>query len=153
MAGIVSSFCVVPDPAIRKKFFGYLQANELNGTMFLSTVATEAAYTHCGAWRRQMLAYVKENVDFVCKWLPERIPGIRPVRPQASFLVWLDCRGLGLDHDRLIDLFVNRAQLALNDGEAFGPGGEGHMRMNVGAPRAMLAEAIDRLETAVQTLK
>ena len=153
MAGIVSSFCVVPDPAIRKKFFGYLQANELNGTMFLSTVATEAAYKHCGVWRQQMLAYVKENVDFVCKWLPERIPGIRPVRPQASFLVWLDCRGLGLDHDRLIDLFVNRAQLALNDGEAFGPGGEGHMRMNVGAPRAMLAEAIDRLETAVQTLK
>ena len=120
--------------------------------MFLSTVATEAAYRHCGAWRRQMLAYVKENVDFVCQSLKTRIPGITAVRPQASFLVWLDCRGLGLDHDGLIDLFVNRAQLALNDGEAFGPGGEGHMRMNVGAPRALVAEALDRLENAVKTL-
>ena len=152
MAGIVSSFCVVSNPKIREKFYGYLEANELNGTMFLSTVATEAAYTHCGAWRRQMLAYVKENVDFVCHSLKTRIPGITAVRPQASFLVWLACRGLGLDHAGLIDLFVGRAHLALNDGEAFGPGGEGHMRMNVGAPRALVAEALDRLELAVKTL-
>ena len=152
MAGIVSSFCVVSNPEIREKFYGYLEANELNGTMFLSTVATEAAYTHCGAWRRQMLAYVKENVDFVCHSLKTRIPGVTAVRPQASFLVWLDCRGLGLDHDGLIDLFVNRAHLALNDGEAFGPGGEGHMRMNVGAPRALVAESLDRLEIAVNNL-
>ena len=152
MAGIVSSFCVVSDPEIREKFYGYLEANELNGTMFLSTVATEAAFTQCGAWRRQMLAYVKGNVDFVCNYLKDNIPGIVAVRPQASFLIWLDCRGLGLDHDALIDLFVNRARLALNDGEAFGPGGEGHMRMNVGAPRAMLAEALERLKEAVGTL-
>ena len=152
MAGIVSSFCVVSNPRIREKFYGYLEANELNGTMFLSTVATEAAFTQCGAWRRQMLAYVKDNVNFVCNFLKDNIPGIVAIRPQASFLVWLDCRGLGLDHDALIDLFVNRARLALNDGEAFGPGGEGHMRMNVGAPRAMIAEALGRLKEAVGTL-
>lgn len=153
MAGIVSSFSVVPNPDLRKRFYGYLEANELNGTMFLSTVATEAAFTQCGAWRRQMLAYVKNNVDFVCKYLDERIPGVTAVRPQASFLVWLDCRGLGLDHDALIDLFVNKARLALNDGEAFGPGGEGHMRMNVGAPRSKVTEALARLEEAVKTLE
>ena len=76
-----------------------------------------------------------------------------PLRPQASFLIWLDCTGLGLGHDALIDLFVNRARVAFNDGAAFGPGGEGHMRMNVGAPRAMVAEALERLETALKTLK
>ena len=153
MAGIVSSFCVVPNPEIREKFFGYLEANELNAPMFLSTVATEAAFTQCDDWRREMLSYVEANVDFVCEYLQERIPDIVAVRPQASFLIWLDCRGLGLGHDALIDLFVNRARLALNDGEAFGPGGEGHMRMNVGAPRAMLAEAMSRLEQAVKSLK
>ncbi|MBR1538348.1 MAG: aminotransferase class I/II-fold pyridoxal phosphate-dependent enzyme, partial [Bacteroidales bacterium] len=153
IAGIVSSFCVVPDPKIRKEFFGYLEANELNATMFLSTVATEAAFTACDGWREQMLSYVKGNVDYVCGCLEQRVPGIVAVRPQASFLVWLDCRGLGLDHDALIDLFVNKARLALNDGEAFGPGGEGHMRMNVAAPRAMLAEALGRLEQAVKSLK
>jgi cystathionine beta-lyase len=100
-----------------------------------------------------MLAYVKGNVDYVCDYMKEHIPGIVPVRPQASFLIWLDCRGLGLDHAGLIDLFVNRAHLAFNDGEAFGPGGEGHMRMNVGAPRALVAEAMARLAQAVQTLR
>lgn len=153
MPGIVSSFCVVPNPEIRDPFFAYLSANELNATMFLSTVATEAAFTQCGEWRRQMLAYVKDNIDFVCRSLETRVPGIRAVRPQASFLVWLDCRGLGLDHDALIDLFVNKARLALNDGEAFGPGGEGHMRLNAAAPRALLREAVDRIEQAVKSLK
>lgn len=153
MPGIVSSFCVVPNPAIRDPFFAYLSANELNSTMFLSTVATEAAFTQCETWRREMLAYVGENIDFVCDALAARVPGIRAVRPQASFLIWLDCRELGLGHDALIDLFVNRARLALNDGEAFGPGGEGYMRLNAGAPRALLREAVDRLEQAVKSLK
>ena len=153
IAGIVSSFCVVPDEDLRRRFFGFLDANELNAPMFLSTVATEAAFTRCDGWRRAMLAYVEGNVDFVCRFLAERVPGIRAVRPQASFLVWLDCRGLGLGHDALIDLFVNRARLALNDGEAFGPGGEGHMRLNVGAPRSMVAEAMHRLEDAVKQLR
>ena len=153
MAGIVSSFCVVPNPELRKRFFSYLEANELNAPMFLSTVATEAAFTQCDAWRCAMLSYVEENVSFVCDYLRDHVPGIVAVRPQASFLIWLDCRGLGLAQDTLVDLFVNRARLALNDGVAFGPGGEGHMRLNVGAPRAMLAEAMSRLEQAVQSLK
>ena len=153
IAGLVSSFCVVPNPRIREPFFHYLEANEFNAPLFLSAIATEAAFTQCGEWRRQMLDYVQGNVDFVCDFLRDRVPGIVPVRPQASFLIWLDCSGLGLDHAALIDLFVNRAKLAFNDGEAFGPGGEGHMRMNVGAPRAMVEDAMRRIEAAVNTLK
>ena len=151
--GIVSSFCVVPNPEIRQKFYGFLEANELNATMFLSTVATGAAFTQCDDWRLAMLAYVQENVEYVCHFIETRIPGIRAVRPQASFLIWLDCHGLGLGHDALIDLFVNQARLALNDGEAFGPGGEGHMRMNVASPRAVLEQALTQLEAAVKSLK
>ena len=153
IAGLVSSFCVVPNPRIREPFYHYLDANEFNDPLFLSAIATEAAFTRCGEWRKQMLDYVKGNVDYVCDFLAQHVPGIVAVRPQASFLIWLDCRGLGLDHAALIDLFVNRAHLAFNDGEAFGPGGEGHMRMNVGAPRALVAEAMSRLEQAVKSLK
>ena len=71
------------------------------------------------------------------------------MRPQASFLVWLDCRDLGLDHDQLINLFINKAGLALNDGEMFNPGGEGFMRMNVGCSRKILESALENLKTAV----
>jgi cystathionine beta-lyase len=78
------------------------------------------------------------------------MPQIKPLRPQASFLVWLDCRALGLNHDQLIDLFVNKARLALNDGAMFGPGGEGFMRMNVGTPRAVLQQALQQLSEALK---
>lgn len=150
IAGIVSSFCVVPDEKLRSKFFSWLTANELDEPHLFAPIATIAAYREGEEWRRQMLRYVEGNIDFVISWLKENLPQVRSLRPQASFLVWLDCRGLGLDHDALIDLFVNRARLALNDGEMFGIGGKGFMRMNVAAPRSVLKEALERLASAIR---
>lgn len=153
IAGLVSSFAVVHDRRLREEFFGFLHANELNAPLFISEVATKAAFTKGDQWRREMLSYVEENVLFVESFMSRHLPQIKVVRPQASFLIWLDCRGLALDHDSLIDLFVNKAALALNDGEAFGPGGEGHMRMNVGCPRSVLAQALEQLKNAVELIK
>lgn len=153
MAGIVSSYAIVPDATLRKQFFGWLEAGEFHEAPLFSVVATEAAFTPEGeAWRQEMLRYVESNVELVETFLQKHIPNIRAIRPEASFLIWLDCRRLGLTHDALIDLFVNRARLALNDGEMFGPGGEGHMRMNIGLPRIQLVEALERLRTAVESL-
>lgn len=153
IAGVVGSYAVVPDEALRRRFFGWLEAGEFHEAPLLSAVATMAAFTPEGdAWRRQLLHYIEGNVDFTVDYLRRHIPAIRAIRPEASFLVWLDCRKLGLAHDALIDLFVGRAGLALNDGELFGPGGEGHMRLNVGLPRVRLAEALERLSRAVATL-
>ena len=150
IAGVVSSYAIVPDEALRRRFFGWLEAGEFHEAPLLSAVATRAAFTPEGdAWRRQMLRYVEANVDFTDDFLRRYVPRIRAIRPEASFLVWLDCRKLGLAHDALVDLFVARAGLALNDGEMFGPGGEGHMRLNVGLPRIRLAEALERLRAAV----
>lgn len=152
IAGLVSSFAVVCNPKIRGRFFSYLKANELDSPTFISSIATEAAYSGANGWRLAMLRYVEGNVDFVIDYLKENIPQITAIRPQASFLIWLDCSSLRLDHDRLVDLFVNRARLALNDGEAFGPGGEGHMRLNAGCPRIKLKQALDSLKAAVDAL-
>ena len=149
IAGIVSSYAIVPDAGLRERFYGWLQANELNEPTIFSPIATVAAFTQGDEWRRAMLSYVQDNIDYVIDYCREHLPAIRPLRPQASFLVWLDCRALGLDHDALIDLFVNKARLALNDGEMFGPGGQGFMRLNVGCPRAILTEALTRLTTAL----
>ena len=87
-----------------------------------------------------------------CFWnfCRERIPLVRPVRPQASFLIWIDCRGLGLNHEDLISLFIDKAGLALNDGEMFNPGGEGFMRLNIGTPRKVIEEALIKLEKAIK---
>ncbi|MDR2413884.1 MAG: PatB family C-S lyase [Odoribacteraceae bacterium] len=149
IAGLVSSFAIVPDVALRRRFYSWLEANEFNEPTIFATIATEAAYTRGREWLEQMIAYVEGNVDFVDRYLRERIPAIRVIKPQASFLVWLDCRGLALGRAALIDLFVKKARLALNDGEMFGPGGEGFTRMNVGTSRRVLERALGQLERAV----
>ncbi|MDR0414597.1 MAG: PatB family C-S lyase [Prevotellaceae bacterium] len=152
IAGLISSFAVIPNDAIRARFYSWLQANELNVPTIFSAVATEAAYTHGREWLRQMLAYVEGNFAFVESFLAEHIPAIRPMKPEASFLVWLDCHRLGLGHAALVNLFVGRAKLALNDGEMFGVGGEGFMRLNIGTPRSVLETAMKRLKAAVEEL-
>ncbi|WP_315364044.1 PatB family C-S lyase [Prevotella jejuni] len=152
MAGIVSSYAVISNDDLRQRFYGWLKANELDEPTIFAPIATIAAYQKGEEWRKQMLAYVEDNVRFVEDYCRERIPGVRPLRPQASFLVWLNCRGLGLNHDKLLELFIDKAHLALNDGEMFGPGGEGFMRLNVGTPRSVLRQALEQLAKAVNEL-
>ena len=150
IAGIVSSYAVVPNKELRERFYGWLEASEMNAPTLFAPIATIAAFTPEGEeWRQQMLRYVEGNVRFVEDYCREHLPGIQPMRPQASYLVWLDCRGLGLSHEALIDLFVNRARLALNDGEMFGAEGRGFMRLNVGCPRSMLRQALEQLRTVI----
>lgn len=150
IAGIVSSYSIVPNEALRKKFYDFLEAAELNAAHLFAYVATCAAYREGEDWRRQMINYVKENVRFVDEYLQAHIPGVRVYPPQASFLVWLDCTALHLSQAELVALFRDEAHLALNDGSIFGPGGEGHMRLNVGCPRSILEKALNNLKTALE---
>ena len=149
IAGIVSSYSIVPNDELRMRFHEWMEANEMNAAPLFSPIATIAAFRKGEEWRKQMLEYVEGNIDFLTGYCRENMPKIKPLRPQASFLVWLDCRSLGLDHDQLIDLFINKAGLALNDGEMFNPGGQGFMRLNVGTPRKILKSALDRLHKAI----
>lgn len=149
IAGIVSSYAVVPDPKLRERFFKWLEASEMNAPHLFAPIATMAAFRYGEEWRQQMLRYIEGNIVFIEDFCRKNIPQIKPLRPQASFLVWLDCRELNLTHDQLNDLFVNKAGLALNDGEMFSPGGEGFMRLNVGTSRKVLEKAMHRLSSAV----
>ena len=151
-AGIVNSYAIVPNDTLRRKFFKWLDANELSEPHLFAPIAIIAAFTKGEEWRRQLISYIEGNILFLEDYLSRNIPQIKPIRPQATFLVWLDCSGLGLDHERLVDLFVNKAHLALNDGLMFGLGGEGFMRLNVGTPRAILTKALEQLKEAVCTL-
>ncbi len=153
MAGVVSSWAVVINDELRDKFFHWLEASELCEATMFAPVATVAAFTHGEEWRKEMLSYVEGNIDFIIDYCKQYIPQIHPVRPQASYLLWLDCRGLGISHPELIDLFEKKAGLALNQGAMFGKEGEGFMRLNVGCPRATLQQALEQLRKAVEELK
>lgn len=150
MAGIVSSWAIIPNSQLRTPFYRWLTANEWNEPHLFAPIATLAALQQGEEWRQQMLRYVEGNIDFLIDYCQQYLPQIKPLRPQASFLVWLDCRDLGLNHQELVDLFVNQAHLALNDGEMFGSGGAGFMRLNVGTQRRVLQEALERLRKCVK---
>ena len=145
MAGIISAYSVIPNPSIRERYYQWLDTNELSEPNIFAPIATIAAYRKGEAWRQQLIQYIEQNILFAEQYVAQHLPQVKVVRPEASFLIWLDCRALGLSHEALIDLFVNRARLALNDGEMFGHGGEGFMRMNVGCPRTVLQQALERL--------
>ncbi|MDR1762858.1 MAG: PatB family C-S lyase [Dysgonamonadaceae bacterium] len=149
IAGIVSSYSIIPNPELRRGFYDFLKSGELDEGTIFAYVATEAAYTKGEEWMRQMLRYVEENILFVDNYLKTNIPQIKAVIPEASFLLWLDCRDLQLSQKDLVSLFVERAHLALNDGEMFGAEGRGFMRLNIGTPRAVLAQALERLKSAL----
>ena len=151
IAGIVSSYAIVPEQELREKFYGYLSANEYNDPPIFSPIATIAAFRNGEQWRKEMLEYVEGNILALEQYCRQYIPEIKPLRPQASFLVWLDCRALGLAHEQLVSLFVDKAGLALNDGEMFGQGGQGFMRMNAGCPRSQLLRALGSLERAISS--
>jgi cystathionine beta-lyase len=151
IAGIVSSYAIVPDKTLREKFLGWLEANEMNAAPLFSPIATIAAFKNGEQWRQEMIEYVEGNIEYLIDFCAKKMPRIRPLRPQASFLVWLDCRDLHLDHDALNSLFIDKAGLALNDGETFNPGGEGFMRLNIGTPREILTKALESLYSVLKT--
>ena len=153
IAGIVSSYAIVPDAVLREKFFAWLTANEMDMATIFAMVATEAAFTEGEEWRQQMLAHIESNIDFVDEYLKANIPEVRAIKPQASYLVWLDFSALGLPHEKLIDMLVNDARLAMNDGDMFGIGGEQHTRLNVGTQRAILEQAMKQLKEAIDKLR
>lgn len=152
IAGIVTSYAIVPNDKLRNKFFGWMEGNELNHPDIFAPIATIAAFENGEPWRREMIEYIEGNIEFTIEYCKQHIPQIVAVRPEASFLVWLDCRGLGLTHDKIVELFTQKAALALNDGAIFGTQGEGFMRLNVGTPREVLQTALERLKTAVDSL-
>ena len=147
MPGLTSSYSIIPNPTIRQRFHTFLDNSELNlGHLFVGdTIA--AAYGNGTEWLDQCLAYIQGNIDFVEQMLGSRLPCIGMIRPAASYLIYLDCRRLGLPQEQINTLFAEGARLALNDGSSFGTAGTGFMRFNIASPRSVVCEALDRLAT------
>lgn len=149
MPGIISSFYIIPNQEHKNKFAGYLEALEVNAGNIFAYHTTVACYEKGEDWRIAMLDYVQGNIDYVVNYLKEHLPQIKPMIPEASFLMWLDCEQLGMDSDELHQFFVQKAGLGLNKGTIFGPGGEYHLRMNVACPRKILEQAMTQLKNAL----
>ena len=149
IAGMVSSFSVVENDNLRNKFYSYLESSELGEGDIFAYLAAQVAYEKGEDWLTEVKEYIWNNIQYADNFLKENIPQIKAIIPQASFLLWLDCRELKLSQSELVSLFVNDAKLALNNGAMFGKEGEGFMRMNMASPLSVIQKALNNLKNAL----
>ena len=152
LAGLQASTVVFPNAHMKQVFEHYWQCMDIHRNNAFSLTAMEAAFTGGEEWLEQLLPYISANFDFVVDYCEKHIPRIKTYAPDATYLMWLDCRGLGLDNQALHDFMIQKAKLGLNDGCSFGRSLTGFMRLNAACPRSILEQAMRQLEAAVNAL-
>jgi len=152
VAGLSLSYVIIPNKEIRIKFQKTLLNLGLHSGNVFGIEALEASYRYGQKWLEELLRYVENNFEFVCNFLQKRIPQIKAVKMDGTYLLWLNCREMKLGQEELVSFFINKAGLAFNDGSKFGKGGEGFMRMNLGCSRQLIKHALTQLESAVNKL-
>ena len=152
IAGLQVSNIFIPDNQLRHRFKRQIAASGYSQLNAAGLVACEAAYRYGEEWYSGVKAYIRENISCTKKFLEERIPKVKMLEPEGTYLVWVDFRALGLSNRELEDLIIHKAGLWLDSGAIFGAAGEGFQRINVACPRVTLQTALEKIETAVNNL-
>jgi len=152
LAGLEASVIIIPDKKTRRKF-NQARTGIMPGVNSFGLVALEAAFDHGDEWLTQLLDYIEKNLDFMTQYFQDKIPEIKVFQPEGTYLVWLDCRKLGLDDMELRKFMREKAKIGMDDGYLFGPSGSGFQRMNIACPRTTLTEACHRMESAVKSVR
>jgi cystathionine beta-lyase len=151
LAGLEVSSIIIPNKKLRDDFTN-VRSGILPGPNLFGYIALEAAYRFGDEWLEQVLDYLQGNLDFMLAYFAERISRIKVIQPQGTYLIWLDCRDLGMDNHTLRSFMREKARVGLDDGFIFGECGSGFERMNIACPRSILEEALQRIEMAVNAL-
>ena len=152
LAGLQASTTIFPNAEMKAVFDKFWGGMDIHRNNAFSSVAMEAAYREGEEWLEQLLAYLSDNFDYVCDYCAKNIPQIKPNCPDATYLMWLDCRDLHMTNEELRDFFIHKAKLGLNEGYTFGRSLSGYMRLNAACPRATLEKAMAQLKAAVDAL-
>ena len=152
MAGLATSYAVIANPTLRRRFESYVEGNELAAGNVFAFNTVVAAYDKGEEWLQQMLTYVQGNIDEVVSYIKENIPQLKVIIPQASYLVFIDFSALQLNQKDIVALCTNRAHLALNDGSIYGEEGNGYMRINLACPRSVVRQALAQLKDAITSI-
>lgn len=152
LAGLQASANIFPNKEMKQQFDRFWMNMDIHRNNAFSSVAMEAAYREGEEWLTQLLAYLSGNFDFIQNYFAENIPQIKPNIPDATYLVWLDCRELKMGNEELRDFMIQKAGLGFNEGYTFGRSLTGYMRLNAACPRSVLEQALKQLKEAVDTL-
>ncbi len=145
LAGIPSSVVVIPEKRLRDEFQTMVENLDIETSNIFSMVATQAAYTYGDKWFDALLEYLTENLNFLESFIEEHIPKVNLIKPEGTYLAWLDFRKIGLSDEDISRLIIDKANLALDDGNLFGIGGSGFQRMNIAMPRELLLAGLKKL--------
>lgn len=150
IAGMNSSVALIPDEKLRSKYVSVMNRLHLSSLSILGLTAMETAYGKCAGWLDELMVYLEENRNFTEKFVRERMPKAKMDHPEGTYIFWIDFRGYGFDSEKLMDLLVNEAGVALNNGRNFGAEGDGFARINIGTNRKMLKEALEKIAGALE---
>lgn len=153
LAGLSTSSVVISNPELRRSFKKTIDGLHIGNGNIFGSIASTAAYTMGHEWLDALIDYIDDNIEFADEYCRKMIPEIIPVKPEATYMIWLDCRRFGMTGKELKDFFVKSAGVGMNEGSSFGPGGEGFMRMNVATSRSILAKAMEQIEKAISTIR
>ncbi len=149
VAGLTTSYVICQNQALLKKYNHGLHVPHLHMGNIFGTEALIAAYSEGEPWLEQLLVYLKKNIEYTDAFLKAEIPQIKLVPPESTYLLWLDCKELGLTPNALYQFFISECKVAINEGSMFGPGGEGYIRMNIGCPQSLLKQGLQQIKDAV----
>lgn len=152
LAGLQASAAVFPDHETKARFDKFWMNLDIQRNNAFSSVAMEAAFEEGEEWLDQLLPYLENNFDYIKEYCEAHIPSIKPIVPDATYLVWLDCRELNMDNKRLRQFMIDEAGLGLNEGCTFGRSLSGYMRLNAACPKCVLEKAMKQLKDAVDRL-
>jgi cystathionine beta-lyase len=152
LAGLATCAVITSNQRLFNMFYRAIERVGMGMTNTFGIVAFEAAYRYGEEWLEQLMQYLQGNVEFLLHFFEEKIPKIKVIRPEGTYLVWLDCRELEMDAQKLKSFMITHAKVGLDDGPKFGPGGEGSQRINIACPRSILGEGLKRIEKAVNSL-
>ena len=153
LAGLQASFATFPRAEERKEFDNILGQMDVKRNNPFSLVAFETAYEKCEDWLEELILHIDGNMQYVVDFISEKLPEIKVVKPEGTYLMWLDFNGTKIPQDKIQEFLINEAKVAMNDGGSFGSNGKGFARMNVACPRYMVEEAMERIEKALKNLK
>jgi cysteine-S-conjugate beta-lyase len=153
LAGLSTSSVIISNPVLRKSFNKVVENLHVGNGNIFGTIASISAYSHGHQWLDALIDYIDHNIDFVIDYCSKMIPEVIPVQPEATYMIWLDCRKFGMSGKELQNFFVNRAGIGMNEGSTFGPGGEGFMRMNLATPHQTVMKAMEQIEKAVASIR
>jgi cystathionine beta-lyase len=152
MPGLQTSYTVIPNPELKKKFDHKVKALSLHMVNYFGPVATMACYNEGEEWLNDLIRYIDENLQYAITYLKEHLPMLQVMEPEGTYLLWVNCRKLGLTIPELKELMFQKSKVAFSEGSVFGSEGEGYIRINLACPRETLEKALIRFSETIEKL-